>query len=93
MAELRSLPLLLSALLLLAQLLLAAHHADLDTHAQDSQCDVCLVGHGLNHASTPGGLALSPASPESFFCSTAVPVAAAAPVFAYHSRAPPAFPA
>jgi hypothetical protein len=49
MSRTRTLSILLSALLLLSQLLLALHHADIDAHAGNQHCDVCLIAHGLDH--------------------------------------------
>jgi|GEM_PF-2655111 len=47
---------LLITLLLLSQAALSAHDADLDAHADDESCSVCLLSVGLDDATvaTPG---------------------------------------
>lgn len=85
-------PLLLSTLLLLAQLLLAVHHADLSAHPHGNHCDVCLVGHGLDHTVVAGDVLPPRHSPDSVPFDRIFITGSSLPVLAYRSRAPPVFP-
>ncbi len=81
--------LLLTALLLVAQLLLLQHQADLGQHAKGENCEWCLTHSPLAGALPAGGLSFLPPLPPDFSATVRAAAFAAPALPAYASRAPP----
>ncbi len=85
----RTLPTLLSALLLLSQLLLALHHVDLDAHSDGRQCDICFISHGLDHSVASSVISLPVVVQELPVFWVLLPAIRYSTPLAYRPRAPP----
>ncbi len=84
-----ALQVLLISLWLIGQGVALLHTTNLDAHAHDGSCDICLQSHALGHAGVDTGIRVSrPQATEHFFITGSpnilVPVTTAHP-----ARAPP----
>jgi hypothetical protein len=82
----------LAALLVIGQAALLVHQCDIDAHAHGSDCNICLLAHGLNSA-VPSQFAPAAIKLDHLRISVAPSsVGARRPTVSYQTRAPPPHP-